>query len=76
MLEWTKVSDKLPSTNEQVEVVFYAKPFEWWTGIFTPKGKYSDHHKFEYHQHWGDDKYHEIENVTNYIILPSPKRDN
>lgn len=71
-MKWIKVEDQLP--GDQIEVVFYANPFEWWTGMFTPK-KYLGcaHDRFEYHQHWGDDIYHEIENVTHWLPLPKPE---
>ena len=65
MENWIKVEDELP--KKQTEVVFYAKPFEWWCGLFTPGTG------FEYHQHWGDDGYHKVEGVTHYMPLPDPK---
>jgi hypothetical protein len=72
---WISVDDRLPES--QVEVVFYAKPFEWFTGMFTPKGFFGrEKHTFEYHQHWGDDGYHEIENVTHWMPLPEPPKAN
>jgi len=72
-MEWIKVSDKLPHT--QIEVVFYVKPYEWWTGMFTPKGKWSDQPVFQYHQHWGDDKFHTINDVTHWMPLPKPSHE-
>lgn len=74
MSEWISVEDKLPSENIQVEVVFYAKPYEWYTGMFTPKGLFGrEFDVFEYHDHQGDDRYHEVLNVTHWIEIPKPK---
>ena len=71
--EWISVDERLPATsedeNQQVEVVFYKSKYEWWAGMFTAKGKLSNKDKFEYHQHWGDDQYHEIEGVTHWMRL-------
>jgi hypothetical protein len=72
-MKWISVNEKLPSKTEQVEVVFYANPYEWWTGVFTPAGIFnSKDNVFQYHQHWGDDKYHTISNVTHWLPLPEP----
>ena len=68
MSEWIKVEDKLP--EKQTEVVFYAKPFEWWAGLYTPG------EGFAYHQHWGDDIYHTVEDVTHWMPLPEPPSGN
>jgi len=74
--KWTSVKDGFPSKTKQVEVVFYAKPFEWWTGIFTPKGIFGyEENTFEYHQHYGDDKYHKVENVIFWMPLPEPPKE-
>ncbi|MCB0781042.1 MAG: hypothetical protein KDC03_16220 [Flavobacteriales bacterium] len=70
-MEWKSVTDCLP--DHQCEVVFYAKPFEWWAGIFTPDNGKFPNPGFAYHQHWGDDEYHAIDGVTHYIELPYPK---
>lgn len=75
MSEWISVLDSLPSEDKQVEVVFYSNPYEWWAGMFTPKGfiKNHDENVFEYHQHWGDDRYHKVDGVTHWLPLPRPK---
>ena len=72
-MKWISVKDKLPIV--QVEVVFYVNPYEWWVGMFTPKGKFSKKNVFQYHQHWGDDKYYTVENVTHWIQLPKPPKE-
>jgi len=75
-MNWISVKDKLPDQPGQSEVVFYAKPFEWWTGVYTPGGHYGYQKGiFEYHQHWGDDEYHEVENVTHWMSLPDPEAE-
>lgn len=70
MSEWISVKDKLP--EKQIDVVFYSDPYEWWTGMFTPKNLGYDNDGFKYHQHWGDDGYHKIKNVTHWMPLPKP----
>jgi hypothetical protein len=73
-MEWKSIKkDGYPSETNQVEVVFYAKPYEWWAGMFTPAGDYSESPVFQYHQHWGDDKYYTVENVTHWLLLPQPE---
>ena len=72
-MDWISVKDKLPDQNEQSEVVFYKKPYEWWAGVYTPENFLGiNKRKFEYHQHWGDDEYYEVENVTHWMPLPQP----
>jgi len=73
MSDWISVEDRLP--EKQIECVFYSNPYEWWTGMFTPKGEMSDVNIFEYHQHWGDDGYHKVDKVTHWMPLPSPPTD-
>jgi hypothetical protein len=72
-MNWQKFPDTKPSLDHQAEVVFYKKPYEWLTGIFTPKGRFgAKQDMFEWHDSQGDDKCHLIENVIAYIILPEP----
>jgi hypothetical protein len=73
MSEWISVEDKLPSEDRQIEVVFYARPFEWFTGIFSPSN-FNDGMGgvFEHHDHQGDDMYHEVKDVTHWMPLPEP----
>ena len=70
MNEWISVEDRLPV--KQIECVFYATKYEWWAGMFTPRSM-SDNGEniFQYHQHWGDDDYHTVENVKYWMELPS-----
>lgn len=77
MNKWISVNDRLPSTDKQVEVVFYANPYAWETGLFTPRGffdstsQYDD--VFERYEHHGDcDFYERVENVTHWMPLPAP----
>jgi hypothetical protein len=70
MSEWIAVEDELPT--KQVEVVFYTNPFEWWSGMYTPADLYGSDGEFQYHQHWGDDGYHAVNNVTHWMPLPTP----
>ena len=72
-MEWISVKDQLPT--KQTEVVFFAKAFEWRTGLFTPKGEFSEENVFQYHEHWGDDCYHTLENVTHWMPLPAPPKE-
>ncbi len=76
MDKWISVKDELPDQTCQSEVVFYKNKYEWQTGMYTPKG-FCGQKKgiFEYHQHWGDDKYHEIEDVTHWMFLPPLPED-
>lgn len=72
-MSWQKFPDTKPSLNKQEEVVFYAKPYEWLPGVFTPKGCFgAEQDKFEWHNSQGDGKYYLIENVVAYIVLPPP----
>lgn len=72
-MEWISVKDRLPPSTKQSEVVFFAKPYAWQAGMFTPKGFCGQKEDvFQYHQHWGDDGYHLVENVTHWLPLPAP----
>ena len=75
-MEWISVNDRLPSEINQVEVVFFKNPYEWWTGLFTPKNFLSNasDYRFEFHAHWDDDRYHLIEGITHWMPLPQPPK--
>jgi hypothetical protein len=69
MKEWISVVDSIPV--KQIECVFYANKYEWWTGMFTPAAMSdSGREVFQYHEHWGDDNYHTVENVICWMELP------
>ena len=75
-MKWISVKDRLPSKTRQVEVVFCADVYEWWTGLFTPDGFCGQEgNVFQYHQHWGDDRYHTVLNVTHWCKLPPPPKE-
>lgn len=59
---WIPVTERLP--EKQIEVVFYARKYEWFTGMYTPSRKTFD---------WYDvanDRYVRIDNVTHWMPLP------
>lgn len=70
---WISVEDRLPSETKQIEVVFYASPYAWQTGLFTPDGFCGQEGDvFQRHDHMGDDCYHTVEGVTHWMALPKP----
>ena len=71
MTEWISVKTQLPDQKKQSEVIFYAAPYEFRTGMYTPGGLLNrETGVFEYHQWWGDDCYYETEDVTHWMPLP------
>ena len=73
-MNWVSVKDRYPDSGKQTEVLFYANPYEFWTGLYTPKGYAGETGGcFQYHQHWGDDSYHTIKNVTHWMEIPVPE---
>jgi len=73
MNKWISVDKEMPPNGVQTECVFYAKHYEWWSGLYTPEG-FAGVTKglFQYHEHWGDDNYHTIDGVTHWMPLPPP----
>ena len=74
-MKWNKYPETKPSNDKQVEVLFYANAYEWFTGVYTPPnflGKYEE--CFQFHDHQGDDKYHTVESVKYWLEIPKPSR--
>ena len=75
--DWISVSEKLPSKTEQEEVVFYAKRFDWLTGMFTPIGFKGEKDNIFQMYNRVTDEYITIHGVTHYMILsilPEPPK--
>ncbi len=74
MSEWISVEDRLPSKSQQVEVVFYAEPYAWETGLFTPANFYGSTQfddVFDRYVHDAEcDYYEKVEGVTHWLALP------
>lgn len=71
--KWISVEYRLPET--QTEIVFYASPYAWETGVFTPAGHCGqEDNVFQCHNHRGDDGYHTVVGVTHWMPLPKPPR--
>jgi len=75
--DWISVIEKLPSKTEQEEVVFYAKRFDWLTGMFTPVGFRGEKDNVFQMYNGVTDEYITIHGVTHYMILsilPEPPK--